>query len=328
MAAGTSDELIEVVGRWLADRVEADAHVFCRLDPLTALWSGASDAGYPADSCSHFKAEAFLRSTYADFGQAAQIPQRVRRLSKEETPDDPYTEIYFGGFGYSHELHASFATGGQGYGYLTVARRGRDFSADATRLLEMAVPPVTGALRRLLAKEMLEAVPGEAVGLLVVDAKGDLHGLNAVGHELVAVHERRDRARSHTVLGVIAELTRRELATPGRHEIPRVLYVCPETHRRFRLIVERIQSPRLAAETLVVAEPVRALDSVELLRAAGLTEREAEAALITLRGFKSVEGAAALQISEHTFLGHLKAVYKKLGVGSRGELAALLLSGM
>ena len=126
-AARSSDELIEVVGRWLAERVEADAYVFCRLDPVTALWNGAADAGYPADSCAHFKQHAFLRSQYADFGLAARHAERVRHLDKEETPSDPYTDIYFAGFGYSHELHASFAVGGQGFGYLTVARKDGDW---------------------------------------------------------------------------------------------------------------------------------------------------------------------------------------------------------
>jgi DNA-binding CsgD family transcriptional regulator len=39
------------------------------------------------------------------------------------------------------------------------------------------------------------------------------------------------------------------------------------------------------------------------------------------------QGAEALRLSEHTFLSHLKSVYRKLNVASRSELAALLLGG-
>ena len=327
-AARSSDELLKVAGDWLADRAEAEAHVICRLDPLSALWNGASDRGYPAHSCTHYRQNAFLRSEYADFGHAARIPERVRHLARGVTPTDPYTEIYFDNFGYGFEVHVSFAMNGQGFGYMTMAKTQQDFRPGTLRLLEGAVAPVTQGLRRLIAKEMLEAVPGEAVGLLAVDRQGDLHGLNEVGRHLRDVLRRRDALRSYTVLGVVAEMGRRELCAPGETRIPRVLYVCPETQRRYRLLAERVSNPGFPEQVLIVAEPVRGLDSVELLRTAGLTEREAEVAMITLRGFKSVEGAEALSMSEHTFLGHLKSVYRKLGVGSRGELAALLLSGV
>lgn len=326
--ARTSDELLKVAGDWLADRAEAEAHVICRLDPLSALWNGASDRGYPPNSCTHYRENAFLRSEYADFGYAARIPERVRHLTRGVTPTDPYTEIYFDNFGYGFEVHVSFAMNGQGFGYMTMAKTQEDFRPGTLRLLEGAVAPVTQNLRRLIAKEMLEAVPGEGVGLLAVDRQGALHGLNEVGRHLQAVLRRRDELRSYTVLGVVAEMARRELSGEREAQIPRVLYVCPESQRRYRLLAERVSNPGFPEHVLIVAEPVRGLDSVELLRTAGLTEREAEAAMVTLRGFKSVEGAESLGMSEHTFLGHLKVVYRKLGVSSRGELAALLLSGV
>ncbi|MCB9645064.1 MAG: helix-turn-helix transcriptional regulator [Deltaproteobacteria bacterium] len=326
--ARTSDELLKVAGDWIADRAEADAHVMCRLDPLSALWNGASDRGYPVNSCTHYREQAFLRSEYADMGLASRMPERVRRLERGVTPTDPYTELYFDNFGYGYEAHISFAVNGQGFGYMTMAKTTEDFGPGVMRLLEGAVTPVTQHLRRLIAKEMLEAVPGEGVGLLAVDRQGGLHGLNDVGRGMQAVLTRRDDARSYTVLGVVAEMARRELLAPGQTPIPRVLYVCPETRRRYRLLAERVSNPGFPEQVLIVAEPVRGLDSVELLRTAGLTEREAEVAMVTLRGFKSVEGAEALGMSEHTFLGHLKVVYRKLGVSSRGEFAALLLSGV
>jgi DNA-binding CsgD family transcriptional regulator len=72
---------------------------------------------------------------------------------------------------------------------------------------------------------------------------------------------------------------------------------------------------------------MRALDTVELLRHTGLTEREAEVAMAAVRGLKSAEGATALGVSTHTYLSHLKRAYTKLGVSSRSDLAAVLLGG-
>jgi DNA-binding CsgD family transcriptional regulator len=107
--------------------------------------------------------------------------------------------------------------------------------------------------------------------------------------------------------------------------LPSSIFIDPEHHQRYRIVAERMLDQGDSPRAMLVVEPIRAIDSVELLRLTGLTDREAEVALVTLRGFTSARGALSLRISEHTFLSHLKHVYRKLGVGSRGELAALLL---
>lgn len=186
---------------------------------------------------------------------------------------------------------------------------------------------MTSALRRLLAKETLEAAPGEGVALFFVDLAGKLTAANASGESILSRYPK-EALREDSGLPSIAGLAARELRAPSGAPIPPTLFVDPYTRRRYRLVVERLLGDPASARALLIAEPVRALDSVELLRTTGLTDREADVALATLRGFRSAEGAEALDISEHTFLSHLKMVYKKLGVGSRGELAAVLLSGL
>ncbi|MBK9036419.1 MAG: helix-turn-helix transcriptional regulator [Myxococcales bacterium] len=326
----SADALTEQVGAVLADAVDADAHVFLRLDPLTALWLGASGAGYDPAACQHFTANVFLKSPLADYAASARDDVTVVRVPRGGIPaEDPYARYYFGDLGYEEDLHATFAAGGQSFGHLTLARRSGAFAAGAVRLVERAVPIVTQALRRLLAKETLESVPGDGVGLLFVDAGGGVAAANALGDELLARSVAADPHRTRDALSALVEIARRELVRATGAPMPRVVYVERGTHQRYRLVAERMRSrPDDPPQILIMAEPIRALDSVELLRTAGLSEREAEVSLLLLRGFKSVEGAASLGMSEHTFLAHVKAVYRKLGVGSRGELAALLLAGV
>lgn len=325
----SADELTERVGQILADTLEADAHVFLRLDPLTALWMGAAGQGYDPQACAYFAEHVFLKSPLADYGAAAREGERVRLLSPDTTDDEAYAKLYFRGLGHTGTLQASFATGGQTYGHLTLSRRAGPFAAEAARLVDSAIPPVTHALRRLLAKETLEAAPGEGAGLLFVDAQGQLTAANELGEQILARARAADPWQTRGTLAAIAELARRELVAPSGKPLPRAVYLEPHAGRRYRLVAERMRP--LAGgppHALIMAEPIRALDSVELLRTAGLSEREAEVALVMLRGFKSAEGAAALGMSEHTLLSHLKSVYKKLGVSSRGELASLILSGV
>jgi DNA-binding CsgD family transcriptional regulator len=62
-----------------------------------------------------------------------------------------------------------------------------------------------------------------------------------------------------------------------------------------------------------------------LLVAHGLTGREAEVARLILRGLSTGEIADGLHITPYTVQDHLKAVFDKVGVRSRGELAVRLL---
>jgi DNA-binding CsgD family transcriptional regulator len=145
------------------------------------------------------------------------------------------------------------------------------------------------------------------------------------GRELMASFAKLDRHGLSSPLVTMAELIARDLRDEWNRPIPSAIFVDRERNQRYRAVAERMLGDQ--PQAMLVIEPVRALDSVDLLRHAGLTEREAEVALATVRGLTSARGALSLRISEHTFLSHLKNVYRKLGVGSRGELAALLLGG-
>ncbi|MCA9528091.1 MAG: helix-turn-helix transcriptional regulator [Myxococcales bacterium] len=320
--------LLAELGPMISDACEADAFVFSRLDPLTALWLDVADAGHASDSCDAYR-RVFLRSPFADFAHAARQPERVVTVTRGEVARDPYTATYLDGYGFAQELHASYAHGGQGFGQLTLSRRQGPFAPAAARLLENSVAAITQALRRLTARETLEAIPGEHVALLMVDADGHLRAANAGGAALLeAERQAIGEASGVRMLGIVAELAARSLRAGTPLDLPPAMYVEPQSRQRYRLVTERLLDSVAAGVVLLIAEPVRALDSVALLRGTGLTEREAEVTVMTLRGLRSAEGADALAMSEHTYLSHLKAVYRKLGVSSRGELAALLLAGM
>lgn len=324
-SASDADALAGELGAAIADQVEADAFCFMRTDPLTALWLHATDAGFPAAACRDYVDRAFMRSPWADLAGAARQDDRVGELVRGDAAPDDYGKVFLHDYGFERQLHVSYAFGGQSFGYLILARRSGGFAAESQRFLRQTVPGITGGLRRLLAKETMEAVPGEQVALLLVDADGRMAPANAAGGALIA--DLPDPAvRERSGLSTIARLAARRLREGSAEPVPRVVWVHPGSRQRYRLVAERMLGGAVE-QVLLMAEPIRALDSVELLRAAGLTEREAEVALTTLRGLRSSEGALALGMSEHTYLGHLKSLYRKLNVGSRGELAAVLLSG-
>jgi DNA-binding CsgD family transcriptional regulator len=75
----------------------------------------------------------------------------------------------------------------------------------------------------------------------------------------------------------------------------------------------------------LVVEPARPADIAALLTDAyRLTEREAEVVGLVVRGHSNAEIARALWLSTYTVADHLKNVFEKTGVRSRGELTSRL----
>jgi DNA-binding CsgD family transcriptional regulator len=84
--------------------------------------------------------------------------------------------------------------------------------------------------------------------------------------------------------------------------------------------IDRATAQVMLLPVSVDADPAR-IDEV----APGITRREREVLLLSLRGRAPREIALQLDISWHTVRTHLKRAYRHLGVSSRGEAIALVL---
>ncbi len=89
----------------------------------------------------------------------------------------------------------------------------------------------------------------------------------------------------------------------------------------------RLNGPSGEQGITVVIEEADARSTVPLrLSAHGLSPREGEVAALVLRGTSTRGISATLHISENTVQDHLKAVFDKVGVRSRRELVAAMLT--
>lgn len=86
--------------------------------------------------------------------------------------------------------------------------------------------------------------------------------------------------------------------------------LCPQIARRVIERLQRAASPRMAAVPIVV--PTAESDSP-------LTLREREILRLTAKGLGFVTIGDLLEISTHTVATHVKKIYRKLSVHSRGE---------
>ena len=82
-----------------------------------------------------------------------------------------------------------------------------------------------------------------------------------------------------------------------------------------------------AGPTALTIEPAKSAQIAPIIvEAYCLTPREQEITRLVARGLSNQEIAADLYLSPHTVRDHLKAVFDKVGVGSRGELVAKLFA--
>ena len=79
------------------------------------------------------------------------------------------------------------------------------------------------------------------------------------------------------------------------------------------------------AQTAVIIEPARPHELAPLIADAyGLTERERAVTQLVAQGLPTNAIADRLYLSPWTVQDHLKAIFEKVGVGTRGELVARL----
>ena len=79
--------------------------------------------------------------------------------------------------------------------------------------------------------------------------------------------------------------------------------------------------------TALTIEPAKSAQIAPIIvEAYCLTAREQEITRLVARGMSNQEIAADLFLSPHTVRDHLKAIFAKVGVGSRGELVAKLFA--
>jgi DNA-binding CsgD family transcriptional regulator len=180
------------------------------------------------------------------------------------------------------------------------------------------------------------------VGVLALDATGRVVAENAVARHVLDDRDGLSLQRSRVVAARPAESARLQRLV---HEVcraeeagglaGRALRVSrPSGRPAFQLFVAPLRPSGIVgtrdspAAVLLIADAGRPMQTWrEVLRAYGLTEAEAQVALLSIQGARIAEIAKRRGTSRHTARAHMKRILAKMGAESQADLVRVLLTG-
>jgi DNA-binding CsgD family transcriptional regulator len=336
-----AQELIAAVADELCAALPHDAIFLGAIDPETMLAIGAGVVrGLPDTVCAPFWEYEFEVPDFNKFADLARGPRQVADLHAatggrpERSPRWRELKRLMDA---DAELRATCNAGGRSWGLLHLNRSGGTggFAPEEVAFVEAIAPVVGRGLRQALVAEPACALVGRGPGMVVVDA--DSHVVCATPEalewfdEMGSVRRLREPAAG---IDVPSEVLIVAQDARARAADPRALGGPTRTRARTRSgswLLIHASCLRAAdgtlGQTAVVVEPAKASEVAPLIvEAYELTPREVDVTRAVSRGLATAEIAGELHLSRYTVQDHLKAVYEKVGVSSRGELVAKMFA--
>jgi DNA-binding CsgD family transcriptional regulator len=331
--------LIEGVAEELHGAMHIDALVMAATDPDTLLGLGAGVThGMPHTVCRPFWEYEFEVPDFNKFSDLARAPRQVADLHAA-TGGRPGRSARWREMrtlmDADAELRATFNAGGRGWGLLHLNRAGtaHGFSDEEIAFVETIAPIVGRALRLSLISHPARSAAGRGPGMAIVDADNRLVSATpealAWFEDLESIYRLPDAALGRDMPSEVMVA-----AQEARARAAGMTAAASPTRARTRsgvwLLIHASclhGADGTTANAAVVIEPAKASEVAPLIvEAYELTPREVDVTRALARGLTTNEIARELHLSRYTVQDHLKSVYEKAGVSSRGELVAKMFA--
>lgn len=228
--------------------------------------------------------------------------------------------------GYGDEIRVVLTDGGLSWGALVLHAEddNRMYEARDIRVVESIATPLAQGIRKALLLSAASSDQPDAPGLVMLDAGNEIQSLTApADYWLGQMFDTSFAGRGVPSAVFHAASHARRAAVGGTP--PSKLHV-PTASGRWLSLHASVLGPPEEGRVAVIMEPAQPLEIAPLImKAYGLTDREAEVTRLVLNGFSSAEIAGALFVTPYTVQDHLKSIFSKTGVSSRRELAAMIL---
>ncbi|WP_320671843.1 LuxR C-terminal-related transcriptional regulator [Patulibacter defluvii] len=327
---GAQALLEEVVAR-IVPTLGAEAFFAGATDPETGLCMGAGVVdGMASSICAPFWDHEFFVPDYNKFADLT--PARPAADLHEATGGRVQRSARWRAFhGISDldaELRVAFHDGGRTWGVLQLNRHSgaRPFAPEHRELLERVAPMIGRGLRTAMVAEPAEHGVGRGPGILILDERGTVVSCTSEAEAWLAELREGDWCGGASGLPVPIEVFALSL-TAGDPAQPAAARQARLRTRSGMWLMAHASPLGAGGQVAMVIEPAKASQVAPVIvEAYGLTAREVDVTRLVARGLKTDEIGAELYLSPHTVRDHLKAVFEKVGVSSRGELVSQLFA--
>jgi DNA-binding CsgD family transcriptional regulator len=233
--------------------------------------------------------------------------------------------------GYDDELRAAFRTGSRTWGVVSLFReRGRDsFTPRDAQVVRQAGSVIAAALRGFAAMSVTTSGNPDSAGTALYDASGRLLSLDDQARRWLTEIAGADwQAAGPPLTPVAAAVARAPMVAAGRERGPASARIQTTGGRWIYVQASCLRKPDDSAGPIAVTiGPAKSSQIAPIIvEAYGLTPREQQITRAVARGMANQDIAAALHLSAHTVRDHLKAIFGKVDVATRGELVAKLFA--
>lgn len=317
--------------QYLQAVIPFDYAYFSTTDPATQLGTSSVLVEQPPSWCmSVFLENEFLQEDFNKFGDMLHHHVTVGILS-EATRNDLYRSHRYREMllpmAMEDELRAIFVTDTACWGTLCLHREKSRYTADEAAYLAQLTQCIADGLRKayLLDSIPLAKIPYGPGVLILGDDLSIIATTAAAEYWLAQLTEMEQADRNPlpvAVRSVVAGLKAIESGRVAVDTIPKVRLHTKSGHWLV-LYASHLRSSGSQSQISVIFEVAQPAEIAPMMmQAYNLTKREGEVTQCVLRGWSTTEIAAQLHISPNTVQDHLKAIFEKVDVSSRGELTA------
>lgn len=317
-----ADELFAVTSARLRRVVAFDAAVWSATDPETGLVTApmrVENLGGGEHCATYWESEILGESTipFRDLARAAMPAASVR-----PGPGRPWQ-------GENEELRAVLRTGRRPWGVVSLFRdKGRaPFGAEELEFVAGLSVPLAARLRSFARRAEVQWAPdAPGPGLVLFDPSGRATSINEEARQYLA--QLPDGPYASTALGVRLPIWIVTAALQARASVPARVRIRTVDGRWLVCHASSLSGPDGSAGPIVLLiEPAATSDmAVIVAEAYELSPRELEITQLIALGMTTGEIAGRLFISPHTVRDHIKTIFGKVRVSSRGELVARLFA--
>jgi DNA-binding CsgD family transcriptional regulator len=317
------------VGSRLKALAGVDAAFIATVDPATLLFTSAVSEEPLIEAAAAFLANELDGRDVNRFTDLAAGPDLVRTLDQATRGDRDSSARHASimrPLGLGDELRVALRTRQACWGVMCLHRQAgaTGFSPRDRDLVARIAPHVAEGLRRaLLTGQARESYPALGHGVVILDASGSVTAVNDAAERWLAQIPESDWPSSCQLpLPLLAAAGHAEMAP--EHPAPAVRL---RTVRGDWLSVHAspLHGSGERSTVLVLEEPGPDELASLILASHGVTGAQARVVALVLRGYSTKQVVGQLAISQYTVQEHLRAVFDKLGVRSRQELAAALM---